>query len=93
MPQHPHLHPYPVNHVKHLCILIVLLTLNDRPLFHKRASGQVTELSLTADRLGRTLFGRTHRPTSVVPTRHRLGSAQSARLVTTLSASLSILLM
>ena len=63
----------------YVIILIVLLTPNDRHRnFRKRASGQVTELSLTADRLGRThpaRFGRTHPA--------RLGSAHPARLGTT----------
>ena len=40
----------------YVIILIVLFTLNKRPRnFCKRASGQVTELSLTADRLGSAL--------------------------------------
>ena len=60
----------------YVIILIILLTLNDRPRnFRKRASEQVTEQSLTADRLDGThpaRFGRIH------PV--RLGSAHSVSL-------------
>ena len=52
MPQHPHLHPYPANHLKHLCILFVLLTPQCSSPFRKRASGQ---LSLTT--VGRGVCG------------------------------------
>ena len=58
--------------------------------FRKMASGQVTELSLTADRLGRThppRFGRTH-PSRFGRTHPAgLGSTHPDRLVTTRPAA------
>ena len=76
----------------YVIILIVLLTLNDRPRnFRKTTSGQVTELSLTADRLGRThsaRLGRTHPARLGTTHPAQLGSAHPARLGTTCRARL-----